>query len=817
MNKRFLLVAALCAAMSLGAYADETNLAQGKTAKASSETENEPASKITDGDLNTRWQINSKAENETTTAENNVYTVTGGHWVYVDLGEAKDFNTLRIKWEGAYAKKFKVLVATDVDADTNEPNWKDAAILEEEKALTDFNKNYTYFLNQTVKARYVKIQAEVLGFADNYLSLYELGIYNLTEAEKVSKVTAIKADKELLSPNEEFTVNVTDQFDNDMTEGITYSCENATQVGTSNKFKPDAPGDIKVTAKDSKGNEQTVQLKAYTPVLTSVKVSPAIVVTGQETELTFTAKDQEGVAMTGFTTSVEDNKIKATEDGAQEITVTYGETTQKVKVYAVSEGKAAPEAGKYDEEIFFNDETGLEIANDGWNEKYGKKEIVEVNNNKMWRVSNVGTFGFKKNAISENDFTDLHFDIYSTTDVEDAYVKLEGAGEKYQKISFSLKAGQWNHIELDVEGASKFNDYIQIYLGKADATTNPDILLDNVYLTKTNVPEGQFLVKQQADSNGFLRVRGYITKDNAAQLKNQEGVAFDLRKVNIADDVTNIAFANPNALILVAGSNDNLSTANKLTETNNVIVTDGAYYYAAKAMKFVDDDKYPFCTNITVDTSKGTTKGYKISRELAADSWVTTTPLFNVSELPEGVDAFELDTENSKDEQIVFKKVETLANNTPYVLHANNAATFTFGTTEGGDFNLQAGVPVEVKANNVTFHGNYVAKKGTKAEYGLQNATVGDDKNLTFKKIGEGATIGAFRAYFTVNDLSTEVVRYSMIFGGQTTGIKNVPTATVSKKANGVYTLDGRKISEGTSLNNLPKGIYIVNGKKIIK
>lgn len=817
MNKRFLLVAALCAAMSLGAYADETNLAQGKTAKASSETENEPASKITDGDLGTRWQIKTDAENETTTVEDNVYTVTDGHWVYVDLGESNDFNTLRIKWEGAYAKKFKVLVATNIDETTQEPKWEDTAILTENKSLTDFNKNYTYFLDKTVNARYVKIQAEELGYAGNFLSLYELGIYNLTDAEKVSKVTTIKTDKELISPNEEFAITVTDQFDNDITEGITYTCENATQEGTSNKFKPNAAGKIKITAKDSNGNEKSVELEAYQPILTSVKVSPAIIVTNQETELTFTAKDQKGVAMTGFTTSVEGNKITATEDGAQEITITYGETTQKVKVYAVSAGKAAPKKGEYEEEIFFGEENGIDVANEAWNEKFTKKEIVDINSNKMWRISNVGSFGFKKGSLNDTDYTELQFDIYPTIDVENAYVKMENAGDNYQNLPFSLKAGQWNHISIDIEGATTFNNYFQIYLGKADAANNPDILLDNVYLTKTVVPEGQFLVKKQADSKGFVGVRGYITKDNAASLKDYSGVAFDLRKVNIADEVTSIAFANPNALILVAGSNNDWSTANKLTETNNVITTDGAYYYAAKAMKFVDNDNYPLCTNISVDTSKGATKGYEISRELAADSWVTTTPLFNVNELPEGVDAFELDTENSKDANIVFKKVATLTNNTPYVLHANNAATFTFGTTDGGDFNMLTGVPAEVKAENVTFHGNYTAKKGTKAEYGLQNATVGDDKKITFKKIGENATIGAFRAYFTVNNSDGGVVRYSMSFGGETTGIKNVPTATISKKANGVYTLDGRKISEGTSLNNLPKGIYIVNGKKIIK
>lgn len=148
-------------------------------------------------------------------------------------------------------------------------------------------------------------------------------------------------------------------------------------------------------------------------------------------------------------------------------------------------------------------------------------------------------------------------------------------------------------------------------------------------------------------------------------------------------------------------------------------------------------------------------------------------------------------------------------------MHANAAATLKVEATTG-DFNPTLD-PSTATATNVTFHGNYQAKKGTQAEYALQNATIGDDNNLTFKKVGEGATIGTFRAYLTVNEGNDETVAYSISFGGQTTGIGNIHVVKGNQKTNGVYTLYGRKVSEGTSLNSLPKGIYIVNSKKIVK
>ena len=47
---------------------------------------------------------------------------------------------------------------------------------------------------------------------------------------------------------------------------------------------------------------------------------------------------------------------------------------------------------------------------------------------------------------------------------------------------------------------------------------------------------------------------------------------------------------------------------------------------------------------------------------------------------------------------------------------------------------------------------------------------------------------------------------------GTLTGVKNVETQTTAGK-NEVYDLQGRKMNS----KNLPKGIYIVNGKKVVK
>ena len=53
--------------------------------------------------------------------------------------------------------------------------------------------------------------------------------------------------------------------------------------------------------------------------------------------------------------------------------------------------------------------------------------------------------------------------------------------------------------------------------------------------------------------------------------------------------------------------------------------------------------------------------------------------------------------------------------------------------------------------------------------------------------------------------------------GNGTTDINGIVTETPAEKAaEGVYTINGQKIASDKSLNDLPKGIYIVNGKKHI-
>lgn len=79
-----------------------------------------------------------------------------------------------------------------------------------------------------------------------------------------------------------------------------------------------------------------------------------------------------------------------------------------------------------------------------------------------------------------------------------------------------------------------------------------------------------------------------------------------------------------------------------------------------------------------------------------------------------------------------------------------------------------------------------------------------------------------FRVYLTIKDKAGEPlknVNLSAVFGGGsgTTGINGVVSASGAAKSSAIYTLDGRKVATGSYGEvKLPKGIYIVGGKKVV-
>ena len=146
----------------------------------------------------------------------------------------------------------------------------------------------------------------------------------------------------------------------------------------------------------------------------------------------------------------------------------------------------------------------------------------------------------------------------------------------------------------------------------------------------------------------------------------------------------------------------------------------------------------------------------------------------------------------------------------PYLVYIPGGATQTEFTFKG--VSHFAGTPTDVvqhgSANEkTTFHGYFYKSIAPKGSYVLRT-------NLVYHLVSDMAIKG-FRAVL-IDGPATQRVFTQWSLDGTTTGIGNID-ATVIQRYN-VYNTNGQMVRHAaTSLDDLPHGVYIVNGKKVIK
>lgn len=159
---------------------------------------------------------------------------------------------------------------------------------------------------------------------------------------------------------------------------------------------------------------------------------------------------------------------------------------------------------------------------------------------------------------------------------------------------------------------------------------------------------------------------------------------------------------------------------------------------------------------------------------------------------------------SADDNGLNFAEVTELDANKPYLIYFPSETTAPIYLSA----EVENTAPVSVTFGDFTFCGSYAASMSMSGKYGV--ADQGDVQKLMLG--GEHSTLGATRAYFTKSGDQPAQIRLNL--DGNTTAIDEVEQAGTTFT---VYTLQGVLVREqATTLNGLPNGIYIVNGKKVI-
>lgn len=210
-------------------------------------------------------------------------------------------------------------------------------------------------------------------------------------------------------------------------------------------------------------------------------------------------------------------------------------------------------------------------------------------------------------------------------------------------------------------------------------------------------------------------------------------------------------------------------------------------------------------TDTKIEANKGKTLDVALTRTLVADKWNT----FCVP--------FETEIAGTALEGATVKTIGTVVGNVINLVDATKIEAGvpylvkpTTGNIENPTFKgvtISVTTPVVKGNDEYKFVGTYSPKTIKEGEFGTIWGVTAEGK---LAKINANTTMKGLRAYFV---FPTNAAAAKLNFDGETTGINNIETnATVNGK---VYNLNGQYV--GNSLNGLKKGIYVVNGKKVIK
>lgn len=537
-------------------------------------------------------------------------------------------------------------------------------------------------------------------------------------------------------------------------------------------------------------------------VLTTFKVSPSILVADRQTPVTFTILNQFGLSIPQDQVQIvvsdnavyENGNLTVLSGNSATITASLGGETIQTTVY-VALAPEVPAAASIKTPIYSNtvtDYNGTAEFTTDWNggaQKLGQLEFadgevaMQFGNTRCVFFSNTVTTGAWNGNINpaEEGYRNLCLDVFSGTDTEctiefESVENLEG-GHTYP---FTLKAGEWNPIVVNVAGATKLGN-LSIRFTEANAA---DILLSNIYFTPA-----------------------YVEGDETAPV---------LGEITAEADMTSITLR--------------LSATDDLSEEVYYSITDGIKTYATsgasgETVEYVINGLEPSTEyNLAITASDGLNvseaKTLEVKTTGMPDAPEVTTPANHIIAVySTGYEATELPSFDAWGSTANMSTTKTDGGHT-VLLFGNYMGQW------GGLVNLDLDI-TGANMLNIDIFGD--AEDGSLTIAPVW-AGFNDTPNKTLEvKAGEWNHYALSLSEFGVESYGNTVIQLALTnstmssfavdniyFSGDTE--LEVETVNICENQNDdIYNLQGIRVGKVSDLQTLPRGIYIVRGKKIVQ
>lgn len=404
------------------------------------------------------------------------------------------------------------------------------------------------------------------------------------------------------------------------------------------------------------------------------------------------------------------------------------------------------------------------------------------------------------------------------------YVKFAKTGDKYMSNLFVGMGSLLAHPQQNVE------------IAKGDAANTIDLQLRDFKLSADDDPLGDIFVYgiPYNPVNGSATLHKELTKDDNFRIFGDAGSTFVLPRLVLDGDLTN---GKLNVALTIAWDKEGAGNEGSYVpilvkvyspSATSVELSDANFAGAgAKASEILssfegtpivylpEGEKVNGVANVVVGTTASSlslTDGndWGVTKDFTAAA-VSYDRVFNTGAnyvqsfvlpfgftVPADITVAELSSVNG--DNLVFKPVAETVANKPYLVvttdkdFINKLTNVQVKATTGAD--------LTTTVDGVSHIGSYTAQNVADV-YGYANGK--------FVKANTGS-VKPFRTYIKVAGTQAAPMAFGVNIEGTVTGINNATTAATAKEA--IYNLQGVRVSG--DLKHLTKGVYIVNGQKVV-
>lgn len=386
------------------------------------------------------------------------------------------------------------------------------------------------------------------------------------------------------------------------------------------------------------------------------------------------------------------------------------------------------------------------------------------------------------------------------------------AGYWNKQVVYYTGAGKWQKLVFDYTANGDFDNpgLMTITAQTGDVNDNQDVYIDNIVIEDAPKINGKLFSEYNAENKltGDVKLTGAWMKGSSMNANVSPWQAntyndyeyfysladnitsVDLREAQASDVDVNQFFKNPNTLLYANEAYDHVNVVANQTfkNANNEEVT---ALYAAKGLELTDANANAFSC-----PEAFTAANVKLTRAVREGINSFVLPFYaGADEL--GADALATFKEADAS-KVSFTKADHADANVPFItVNAAENNVFTFN-------NNQKYVEATPASFDKAFKGVY-APQSAEGLFGIT------DKG-ELQKGAAGTTIKPFHAFYEAAEGQAAPAKIS--FEGEATGINSVAATTVANGA--VYDLSGRRVAEKLAGASLVKGIYVVNGKKVV-